>query len=121
ALLYGPTFKPYLYQEGSITIAYGGTWALSPFNVANSGGYTRYTPTAGRPATFTISARDIAFVAPQSSGRGSVRIYVDGVLAATITEHSTTTLYRQVLWSRHFGALATHKIKLVVVGGARVD
>ena len=121
AVMYGPTVKPYVYQEGSITIAYGGTWAVSPFNVANSGGYTPSASIAGRTATFTISARDIAFVAPKSSIRGSVRIYVDGVLATTISEKSTTTLYRQVLWARHFSTLATHAVRLVVVGTGRVD
>ncbi|MFI5054347.1 MAG: Ig-like domain-containing protein, partial [Acidimicrobiia bacterium] len=117
---YGPTFKPYRYQESSTTVHYGGTWT-SWYSASNSGGYARYTTVANRYVTFAVSGRDFAFVAPKGSTRGSARIYVDGVLAATVSLKSTTTLYRQVLWSKHFTASATHTIKVVVVGNGRVD
>ena len=70
---------------------------------------------------FTRSVRDVAFVAPVSSGRGSVYIYVDGVKKATLSLHAATTAYRRVLWQWHFSSLATHSIKIVVAGNVRVD
>ncbi len=121
ALVYGPTFKVYRYQESATAIVYGGTWSTSAYNASNSGGYTRYAYTAGKSATFTATARDFAFAAPTSSTRSSARIYVDGVLVATISEYSSTTLYRRVLWSRHFSTLASHTIRVVVAGNGRID
>ncbi|HLX34599.1 MAG TPA: Ig-like domain-containing protein [Candidatus Limnocylindrales bacterium] len=119
-IIYGPAFHTYLYQDTNTAVHYGGTWTSSS-NVNNSGGTTHYTSTAGRYATFAFYGRDFAFVSPTSSTRGSLRIYVDGVLVATISERTSSTLYRRVLWQRHYSSLGTHTIKIVAVGGARID
>jgi len=119
-IVYGPAFHTYLYQDNNTTVHYGGTWA-SFSNTNNSGGTTHYTSTAGRSATWSFFGRDFAFVAPTSSIRGSVRIYFDGVLVATVSEHTSTSVYRRVLWQRRYASLATHTIKIVAVGGARID
>lgn len=117
---YGPTFKPYRYQESSSTVVYTGSWAKA-LNSSDSGGATRYTSIATRTATFTTSGRDFAYVAPISSTRGSAQVYVDGVLSATVNLHSSTTIYRRVLWATHFSSLGTHAIRIVVLGTGRVD
>jgi hypothetical protein len=109
-----------LYQETAAQVTYTGAWAISS-NVSYSGGHTKYGYGVGKSATFTVTARDVAFVAPISSTRGSVRIYVDGVLAATVSEHGSTTIYRRVLWSRHFSTLVSHSIRVVLVGDGRID
>jgi VCBS repeat-containing protein len=120
AWAYSPSFGVGLYQENSSAVVYSGAWSTFS-NPSNSGGATRYASVAGQAATFTRSGRDFAFVAPKGTIRGSARIYVDNVLVSTVSEWSTSTSYRQVLWSRHFSAFATHTIKVVVLGTGRID
>jgi VCBS repeat-containing protein len=117
---YGPTFKVLRIQDGSGSIVYGGTWAVSS-NINESGGTSHYAGTAGKTATITTTGRDFAFVGPRSSLRGTAQIYVDGVLAATINEQASTTSYRRVYWAVHFSTLTTHQIRVVVVGPSRID
>ena len=47
-------------------------------------------------------------------------MWVDGVLAATINLRSSKTLYRQLVFSRHFTTLGTHTIEMRPAGGGRV-
>lgn len=117
---YSPTVGDARSQETSGNIKYGGAWSKSSHS-SYSGGATRYASTAGRSATFTRTFRDVAFVAPKSSSRGSADIYVDGVKVATISLKQASTQYRQVVWTTHFSTLASHSIKVVVVGNGRVD
>jgi len=117
----GPVFAEGRYQESSGYVHYGGTWALT-LNSNDSGGAARYTYNAGRTVSFTHVMRDVAFVAPRSSTRGSVDIYVDGVKQlGGATLKATTTAYRQVIWQFHFSTIGTHTIKIVVRGTGRVD
>jgi VCBS repeat-containing protein len=120
AWLTGASFQPFRSQETSTYLTYSTGWTRV-YNVSDSGSYAKYATTAGRTATFKRSFRDVAFVAPKSSTRGSVYVYVDGVKVATISLKQSTTAYRQVLWAAHFSTLATHTIRLVVVGNGRVD
>jgi len=121
AYVYSPNFKVFRYQENSTTVVYGGSWLTSAFTSSYSGGFTKYAYAAGRTATFSVVARDFAFVAPKGSFRGSARIYVDGVWVATISEHATTSSSRQVLWATHFNAAALHSIRVFVLGNGRID
>jgi len=116
----GPIFTAARYQETSGYITYGGSWSLTS-NVNDSGGAAKYTSTAGRSASFTHVMRDVAFVGPRSSTRGSVDIYVDGVKVAAVSMNTTTTIYRQVIWQMHFSKIGTHTIKVVVRGNGRFD
>jgi hypothetical protein len=42
------------------------------------------------------------------------------IIAATISLHSTSTVYRQVVFSKHFGSLASHTIEVRPIGGTRI-
>jgi hypothetical protein len=52
-----------------------------------------------------------------------VRIYIDGVLQATVNLQAATTTYRFVAFSMTWSSVGTHKIRVVSVGTpvARVD
>jgi hypothetical protein len=117
----GPTFTSSRYQEDSGQFVYSGTWLRGGFNASYSGGYTRYTSVAGRSVTFSLTFFDAALVVPKSIDRGSLQVYVDNVLVATISEKTTTTLYRQVVWARHYATSTRHVIRIAAVGGARID
>ena len=60
----------------------------------------------------------------KAATRGSFKVYVDGVYKATISTHSTTTKYRQLVYQFSWSSPGTHKVKIVVSGTAhhpRVD
>jgi cadherin-like protein/Big-like domain-containing protein len=116
----GPTFTTSRSQETSGYFKYSGFWATTS-NVNDSGGAAKYAGTAGKSVTFTRSFRDVAFVAPKSSTRGSADIYVDGVKVATVSLKSSTGKYRQVIWTAHFNSKTTHTVRIVVVGNGRID
>jgi hypothetical protein len=120
AYRYGASFKVVRYQDNSTSVVYRGTWGTATSS-SDSGSPLHHTGTAGKPATLTTIGRDFAIVGPKSSTRGTFRVYVDGVLNATVSEKATTTLYRRVLWSIHFATSASHQIRIQVVGPARID
>ncbi|AOR30873.1 hypothetical protein BFF78_07230 [Streptomyces fodineus] len=43
-------------------------------------------------------------------------MYVDGTKAATVDLKSSTTLYRQAIWTRTWSGGAKHTVKIVVLG-----
>lgn len=118
---YGQNVTTSRYEETNSLITYVGTWTQSPLNASNSSGFTKYAFGGSKTASFTTTARDFAFVSPTSSTRGTFKVYVDGVLVSTISEKSTATVYRRVLWATHFSTPASHTIKVYVVGDGRID
>ena len=73
-----------------------------------------------RRARITTSTRDIAWLATRTTTSGSAQVWVDGILAATINLRSSKTLYRQLVFSRHFTTLGTHTFEVRPAGGGRV-
>jgi VCBS repeat-containing protein len=116
----GPRFVQARYQESSGFITYSSGW-LTATNTSDSGGAAKYATVAGKTATFTHSMRDVAFVGPRSSTRGSFDVLVDGVTVGAAAMHATTTAYGQVVWSYHFAKIGTHTIQIVLRGNGRVD
>ena len=121
--VFSPSLTPYLYQQTSST-TYSGTWSSST-NANYSGSSVKYASAAGKTATFTASsARSIAFVTAKGPSRGSFKVYVDGVLKATVSAYSSTTKYRQIVYQFNWATPGTHKIKIYVKGTSghpRVD
>jgi hypothetical protein len=116
----GPILTPRLVQGATRST---GTWGTTT-SAAYSGGSTRYASTARASATYTFTGRSVALVTTRAASRGSVKVYVDGVLAGTVSTTATTTAYRSVVWSKTFAASGAHTVKLVVAGTAghpRVD
>jgi hypothetical protein len=117
------TTTPTRYSEGSTRAHYSGTWTLVSSS-SYSGGKARTASTSGRSVTYTITGRSAAWVAARGPTRGSARVYVDGVYATTVNLHATSTAYRRVVWTRSWGAVGSHSVKIVVSGTSghpRVD
>ncbi len=72
-----------LVQQSSGSVGYSGSWTLASSSKF-SGGTVRHASTAGRAAAYTFTGKSIAVVSTRSSTRGAVRIYLDGVLQATV-------------------------------------
>jgi titin len=111
-------------QNASTLVNWSSSWTLYRAS-ANSGGSLRYSKSKNAYATFTFTGRAIGFVGMKGAGRGTVKVYVDGKLKATVSLYKTgATQYRLLAWQHAFPTSAKHTIKLVVAGTAgrpRVD
>lgn len=110
----GPTLHPRLLQQSIGSIVYRGTWYATSSSVY-SGGSATYATDAGASASLTVSTRSIAVVTSRGPSRGAMKIYVDGVLAATLDLRAASASYRSVAYARTWSSLGTHTIEIVVV------
>jgi hypothetical protein len=85
---------------------------------------TRYLTTlrshtlANASMTFKTETSSFTVVGDKCASCGQVKVYVDGVLKATVDTKAATTLTRQVLYAGPAltGGVKSHTVKLVVVG-----
>jgi hypothetical protein len=78
---------------------------------------------AGATATFSFYGSSIAYIGDRAPDRGSARIYIDGVLRATVNMQGTK-VNRLIASSRGFPTYGNHTVRVQVVGTAghpRVD
>jgi hypothetical protein len=106
-----------LRQNSYSSIVYGGSWATKSATSA-SGGSIKQSSAAGATATLAFSGRAIGLVTTLRPTSGAVKVYIDGVLAATIDTYADTTTYRQVVFNKGWSSYGSHTIRLVVVGTA---
>ena len=116
----GPTLTPKLVQQSSASVVFSGS-TVPTSGTSYSGGSQRYLATAGAAARFATSARSLSFVTTRGPNRGVARIYVDGVLKATVDLEAASTTYRYVAFRMSWASLGTHTIRVVSGGGGRVD
>lgn len=119
----GVALAPALSQQTATGVAFTGTWG-SAASTSYSGGSARYASARGAAVSYTFTGRGIAFVTTRAASRGAARVYVDGVLVATVDTWAATPGYRSVAWGRTWTTSGTHAVKIVVlgtVGRPRVD
>lgn len=116
----GLLLKPVRYSEASPTVTYTGAWAKTRTTKA-LGGATLHATASTKRATFAFTAYDVGWIATETTKSGKARVYVDGILAATIDLDRTKTAYRRLIFARHFATLATHTLEIQPVGDGRVD
>ena len=114
-LAYGQPLEATLFQEGTSLARYSGTWATTTSSSA-SGGKLRTSTKAGAYVEFKRAAQAIAVVGRRSTSSGQAKIYVDGVLKSTIDLRRSSTQNRVVLYSASWTTVATHTVRVVVVG-----
>lgn len=105
--------SPALRYEGAWRTVSGGTLA---------GGTERVSLQSGARASVAIRARGVAWVATVGPGRGRARVFVDGVLAATVDLHSPGSVTRRVVWTARWPSIGDHRIAIRLTGnpGGRV-
>jgi hypothetical protein len=111
----GPTLWPSVLQQTSSSLAWSGSWATTSSSLF-SGGSARSSSSAGASVSYAFSGRAIAVDVARGPAQGSVAIYVDGVLSATLNTNAATDAYGWVGWSRTFSSYGSHTLKLVVLG-----
>ncbi|MGW1812261.1 N-acetylmuramoyl-L-alanine amidase [Streptomyces sp. NPDC002125] len=104
---------PVILQETSATKS--GTWS-SRSSSSYLGGKSYSSGTRNAALTWTFTGRSAAWVVSRASTSGQAYVYVDGVKAATVDLKSSTTKYRQAIWTKSWSASAKHTVKIVVVG-----
>ncbi|HEY5628046.1 MAG TPA: Ig-like domain-containing protein, partial [Candidatus Limnocylindrales bacterium] len=109
-------------DTGTTAIAYRGSWGTVK-STAYSGGTERWATSVAATATYrtTTAARAFAIVASKASNRGSFRVYVDGILVATVSERTSTALYRNVVYARLLSPGVVHTIIIKPAGTGRID
>lgn len=113
----GPSLRAGNHNEASTAIAYTGTWATQSLTTY-MGGAAKYSATKSSTATFTFTGNQVAWLSRKSSAHGTANVYVDGTLVGSVNLYSATTQYKQVVFTRTFASVGTHKLKVVVVGTA---
>lgn len=108
-----PSFTPVILQETSAVKS--GTWtARSATNYL--GGKSYSSGSKGASLSWTFTGRSAAWVVSRASTSGQAYVYVDGTKVATVDLKSTTTSYRQAIWTKTWSSGAKHTVKIVVVG-----
>jgi len=124
AWTYGTAFTLTGIQQTSSSIHYAGTWGTLTSSTSWWGGSAKTSTTAGSSATIRVTGRSVAWVGLTSPTRGKARVYVDGVLKATVDLYSATTMKQRILWSANYATSAARTVRIVVLGTAgrpRVD
>ena len=111
----GASFTLRAVSQASSVVRYRGAWSSSTSS-AWWGGTARSSSTAGATATYTFTGRSIAWVGREAANRGKARIYVNGVLKATVDLYSATTLKQRIVWSANYTTSATRTITIKVLG-----
>lgn len=114
---YDTTFKTVSYNESNTALKYSAPWALSTSPVY-IGGKARHTGTANRSVSLTFTGSRVAWLGRTTPQSGSARVYINGVLTATVNLYSATPVDRKLVFSKAFGSVATRTIKIVVLGTA---
>jgi hypothetical protein len=98
-------------------LAYSAGWT-TPSSATRWMGTLRSHTAAGASMTFTVETASFTVVGDRCAACGQVRVYVDGVLKATVDTRAPNTQVRQVLYAGPAlpGGVKSHTIKLVVVG-----
>lgn len=102
-----------ILQETSATKT--GTWTAKS-STSYLGGKSYTSSSKNASLTWTFTGRSVGWVVSRASTSGQAYVYVDGVKTATVDLKSSTTAYRQTIWSKTWSTSAKHTLKIVVVG-----
>ncbi|CAM5584778.1 peptidoglycan recognition protein family protein [Streptomyces aurantiogriseus] len=108
-----PSYTPVVLQETAATRS--GSWTTRS-STSYLGGTSYSSGSKGASLTWTFTGRSAAWVVSRASTSGQVYVYVDGTKVATVDLRSSTTMYRDAIWTRSWSTSAKHTVKIVVVG-----
>ena len=111
----GPAIAPLRYQDTNSRVTYNRSWRTYSTSSA-SGGHTHYASRAGAAATFRFTGRAFALISPKGPTRGSLKLYVDGAYAGTVSLHRSSAVPRVVVAARSWSTSGAHTVRAVVVG-----
>jgi uncharacterized protein with LGFP repeats len=104
---------PVILQETSAVRS--GTWTAKS-STSYLGGKSYSSSSKNASLTWTFTGRSAAWTVSRASTSGQAYVYVDGTKAATVDLKSSTTKYRDAIWTKTWSSSAKHTVKIVVVG-----
>ncbi|WP_424858441.1 peptidoglycan recognition protein family protein [Streptomyces sp. SAI-170] len=107
------TYTPGILQESSAVKS--GSWSTRSSS-SYLGGKSYSSGSRGASLTWTFTGRSASWVVSRASSSGQAYVYVDGVRVSTVDLKSSTTRYRQAIWTKTWPTSAKHTVKIVVVG-----
>ena len=114
---YTPTFTPRSYNEKNATVRRSTGWTFYNSDAAYGDRYA-YSTTKGAWAELTVSARNLAVLAPTWASGKTIDVYIDGEHRRTVSLKSSATEHRQVVYSYYSSTKKTRTIKIVVRGAS---
>ncbi|ADI06711.1 hypothetical protein SBI_03590 [Streptomyces bingchenggensis BCW-1] len=108
-----PSYTPVILQESSAVKS--GSWTTRSSS-SYLGGKSYSSGSKGAGLTWTFTGRSAAWVVSRASTSGQAYIYVDGTKTATVDLRSSSTMYRNAVWTKSWSTSAKHTVKIVVVG-----
>ncbi|MGW3497398.1 peptidoglycan recognition protein family protein [Streptomyces sp. NPDC001020] len=108
-----PSYTPMILQESAATKS--GSWTTRS-STSYLGGKSYSSGSKSASLTWTFTGRSAAWVVSRASSSGQAYVYVDGTKVATVDLKSSTTQYRQAIWTKTWSGSAKHTVKIVVVG-----
>ncbi|MEU0025286.1 peptidoglycan recognition protein [Streptomyces sp. NPDC006335] len=108
-----PSYTPMILQETSATKS--GSWT-SRSSTSYLGGKSYSSGSKNASLSWTFTGRSAAWVVSRASTSGQAYVYVDGTKVATVDLKSSTTKYRDAIWTKSWSSSAKHTVKIVVVG-----
>ncbi len=115
--VYGPTVRASLHQETSRSITWSPGWIREAAPGA-SGGAVRATGAGGSVTVFRFTGRAVAWFARRAPAQGFAQVWVDGVLASTVSLGASTTQPSRPVWRRNWGSSGSHVVRILVLGTA---
>ncbi|MEV8534289.1 N-acetylmuramoyl-L-alanine amidase [Streptomyces sp. NPDC051211] len=106
---------PVVVQETAA--AKSGSWSTKS-STSYLGGTSYTSSTANASLSWTFTGRSVAWVVSRAGTSGRAHVYVDGVKATTVDLRSTTTKYRDAIWTKSWPTQGQHTVKIVVEGTA---
>jgi len=107
-------------QERSTALHYSGTWSTTTSTRASGGAMKSATSSSAKVSFTVTNVRQFAIITPKGSGFGSIRVFVDHVLVATVSERASTNVYRKLLTVRSVTPVGSHLVELQPAGNGRV-
>ncbi|WP_435850189.1 N-acetylmuramoyl-L-alanine amidase [Streptomyces uncialis] len=104
---------PVILQETSAKKT--GTWSTKSSS-SYLGGKSSSSTAKNASLTWTFTGRSAALVVSRAATSGQVDVFVDGRLAKTVDLKSSTTKYRDAIWTQSWSSSTKHTVKIVVKG-----
>jgi hypothetical protein len=102
-------------QDGSTVSYTGGTWFPKTYAWASGGKIAMSTDTNAR-ATVTFTGTAVSWIGYRDQWSGNARVYVDGILAATVDTYASIPKTQAVLYAATGLASGAHSLAIEVAG-----
>jgi hypothetical protein len=110
-----PTPGPARYEENNPAVSWAGTW-FAHNSIYHSGGRATLAMDAGSKATLRFTGTAVSWIGYRDEWSGIARVYLDGVLKATVDTYASPFKAKTVVYSLTGLPQAQHTLTIEVTG-----